>query len=175
MLAAVERRLNMNRLREGSVLLAAGILMALIGREAAAQNGPFQYFAVTPCRLADTRSSSYNVGAFLNGTPSLQGVVTRAFYVKGLCGVPNSAKAVSLNATVVNPTGGGWLALWPGGTTWSGISTLNFPSGAGATANGAVVPLSSCTSPCGDLNALYGVTPSSNSTDLVLDITGYFQ
>ncbi len=154
-------------------LLLAG--MAVTSREARAQTGPYLYYAVTPCRLADTRSASYNVGAFLNGTPSLQGDVTRAFFVKGKCGVPNSAKAVSLNATVVNATFAGWLALWPGGTTWSGISTLNFDAGSSATANGAVVPLSTCTSPCGDLNVIYGVTPSSNTTDIVLDITGYFQ
>jgi hypothetical protein len=154
-------------------LLLAGI--AVTSREARAQSGPFQYYAVTPCRLADTRSASYNVGAFLNGTPSLQGVVIRAFFAKGKCGIPNTAKAVSLNATVVNATGAGWLALWPAGTTWPGISTLNFDAGAAATANGAVVPLSGCSSPCGDLNVLYGVVPSSNTTDLVLDITGYFQ
>jgi hypothetical protein len=166
---------HMNRLHKGSVLLAAGVLSAALGREAAAQTGPFQYFAVTPCRLADTRDSSYNSGAFLNGPPSLQGVVTRAFFVKGKCGIPNTAKAVSLNATVASPTFGGWLALWPAGIAWTGISTVNFPGGPGATPNGAVVPLSSCTSPCGDLNVLYGVTPSANTTDLVLDITGYFQ
>ena len=155
------------------MLLVAG--MGLVARETRAASGPFQYFAVTPCRVADTRSASYNVGAFLNGTPSLAGAVTRAFFTKGMCGVPGAAKAVTVNATVVNPTGQGWLALFPGGTAWSGISTLNFPAGAGATANGAIVPLSACTSPCGDLNVLYGVTPSSNSTDFVLDITGYFQ
>lgn len=154
-------------------LLFAGT--GLMAREARAQSGPFQYFALTPCRMADTRSASYNVGAFLNGTPSLQGVVTRGFFAKGRCGIPNSARAVSLNATVLNATFAGWLALYPGGASWSGISTLNFDAGAEATANGAIVPLSACTSPCGDLNVLYGVTPSANTADIILDITGYFQ
>jgi len=156
------------------VFIAAGVLSAVLGREAVA-GGPYQYYAVTPCRVADTRSSTYNSGAFLNGTPSLQGVVTRAFFVKGRCGVPGTAKAVSVNATVVNATAAGWLALWPAGTAWPGISSLNFDAGAAATANGAVVPLSGCSSPCGDLNVLFGVTPSSNTTEFILDITGYFQ
>ena len=164
-----------NRLASTLVLMLLFAGTGMVAREARAQSGPFQYFAVTPCRAADTRSASYNVGAFLNGTPSLSGTVTRAFFTKGLCGVPGSAKAVTVNATVVNPTGLGWLALWPAGTVWPGISTLNFPPGAGATANGAIVPLSGCTSPCGDLNVVYGVVPSANTLDIVLDITGYFQ
>jgi hypothetical protein len=155
------------------ILLLAG--MGMVAREAqAVSNGPYQYFAVTPCRVADTRSASYNVGAFLNGTPSITGNSIRAVFVKGMCGIPGTAKAVSVNATVVNPTSQGWLALWPAGTAWPGISTLNMAPGPGATANGAVVPLSTCTSPCGDMNVLYGVA-SSGTLDFVLDITGYFQ
>jgi hypothetical protein len=120
--------------------------------------------------VADTRSASYNSGAFLNGTPSLQTGLTRAFFVKGSCGIPASAQAVSLNATVVNQSARGYLALWPGGTTWSGTSTLNFPAvSTSAIANAAVVPLSGCASPCGDLDAL-----SPANLDLVLDVNGYY-
>lgn len=156
------------------MLLLAGI----VAGEARAQSGPYDYYAITPCRVADTRSSSYNSGSYLNGTPTLPsdptGSLTRAFFVKGQCGVPGTAKAVTVNATVVNPTLGGWLALWPAGISWSGISTLNFTAGAGATANGAIVPLSTCAPPCGDLNVRYGAA-ASNSLDFVLDVTGYFQ
>src|SRR5664279_3490038 len=109
-------------------LFVAAALTALSGT-AAAQSGPYQYYAITPCRAADTRSATYNSGAFLNGTPSITGNSTRAFFVKGLCGVPGTAKAVSVNATVVNPTSQGWLALWPAGVIWPGISTLNMAPG----------------------------------------------
>jgi hypothetical protein len=160
-----------NRLASTLVLMLLFAGTGMVAREARAQSGPFQYFAVTPCRVADTRSASFNVGAFLNGTPKLGGTV-RGFFVKGMCGIPGTAKAVSVNVTVVNPPGGGWLALYPGGTTWSGISTLNYPPGLGATANGAIVPISSCTSPCGDLNVY---SPITGTMDVVLDLTGYFQ
>ena len=161
--------------------VAPVILLAVIGvasRDAKAQSGPFQYYAVTPCRIADTRSAGYNSGAYLNGTPSLPadptGSLTRAFFIKGgTCGVPNTAKAVSVNATVANPTVLGWLALWPASSSYSGISTLNFDAGAGATANGAVVPLSSCTAPCGDMKVRYGA--ATGTLDFILDVTGYFQ
>ena len=63
-------------------------------------SSPMPFVAVTPCRVADTRDSSLNVGAFLNGTPSMQARVTRAFFIKGSCGIPANAQAVSLNATV---------------------------------------------------------------------------
>ena len=69
------------------------------GREALASgsplvttaSSPMPFVAVTPCRVADTRYSSLNVGAFLNGTPSLQATVTRAFFIKG-CGIPANAR-----------------------------------------------------------------------------------
>jgi len=153
--------------------VVAATLAALSGTAVAQTNGPYQYFAVTPCRVADTRSAAFNSGAFLDGTPSL-GTTTRAFFIKGMCGVPTTAKAVSLNATVVNPPVQGWLALWPSSSAYSGISTLNFTAGAGATANGAVVPLSTCAAPCGDMNALSPVG-GTNTLDVIFDITGYFQ
>lgn len=132
--------------------------------------GPLPFIPVTPCRLADTRWASYNSGAFLNGTPSLAAGVTRTFFVKGSCGIPPGAQAVSLNATAVNQSARGFLALWPGGTAWPGTSTLNFPAVAtSAVANAAVVPLSGCASPCGDLDAL-----SPAGLDVVLDVNGYY-
>ncbi|HTY41658.1 MAG TPA: tail fiber domain-containing protein, partial [Thermoanaerobaculia bacterium] len=89
--------------------------------------------------------------------------------------IPADALAVSVNATVVGPTAQGFVSLWPSDKAWPGVSTLNFAAGIRALANAAVVPLSSCTSPCGDLDSLYlGTATSSDTLDLVLDVNGYY-
>ncbi|HEX7833828.1 MAG TPA: hypothetical protein VF787_29515, partial [Thermoanaerobaculia bacterium] len=66
---------------------------------AAAQSGPFQYYPLSPCRLVDTRNANST-----NGGPIFNTNTTRNFTVRGLCGVPTSAKAVSLNVTVTCAT-----------------------------------------------------------------------
>lgn len=155
------------------VLLAFGVVLPAV---AEAQQGPFQFFALTPCRVADTRSAAFNSGGFNNGPPHLANGAARAFFVKGRCGVPNDAKAVSVNAAVLDPTAIGFLSMWPNPGAFPTVSTINFLAGEPGLANGAIVPVGSCTPPCGDLNVVYGNdgTPG-HSLKFVLDITGYFR
>lgn len=154
-------------------VIAAGVLVP--ARRATAQTG-LQYYAVTPCRVADTRSPTYNVGAFLNGPPSMPAGPVRAFFAKGRCGIPDTAKAVSLNAAILYPTASGFLSIWPAGAAFPTVSTINFLVGEPGLANGAVVPLKACASPCGDLNVVYGNDGSPGKyLDLIIDVTGYFQ
>lgn len=167
----------MSKVRIGRTLLVLLSLSAvgISAREAQAQTG-LQYFSVTPCRVADTRSASFNTGAFLNGTPSMQAGSTRAYFVKGKCGVPDTAAALSLNAAILNPTATGFLSLWPAGGLFPLVSTINFLQGEPGIANGAIVPLKPCLSPCADLNVVYGNDGTPGKfLDFVLDITGYFQ
>lgn len=153
-------------------LTAAGFA----SREAQAQSQGLSYFAVTPCRVADTRNAIYNSGAFLNGPPNMQAGSTRGYFVKGKCGIPDTAAAVSLNAAILNPTATGFLSLWPAGASFPVVSTLNFLQGEPGIANGAIVPLKVCASPCADLNVVYGNDGTPGKfLDFVLDITGYFQ
>ncbi len=116
------------------------------------------FYAVTPCRIADTRLSG---GA-------LQAQVTRGFAVAnaGGCGVPVTATAYALNVTVVPRTSLGFLTLWPGGlnSTRPIVSTLNALTGT-VTANMAIVPAGSA----GEINAY-----ATDSTEMILDVTGYF-
>ncbi len=152
------------------------VVVALFtGKPAAAQTG-LQYFAVIPCRVADTRSSTFNSGSYLNGSPSLTAGATRAFFVKGRCGIPDTAQAVSVNAAILNPTDAGFLSLWPAGGQFPVVSTINFVAGEPGLANGAIVPLKICASPCADLNVVYGNGGAAGQTlNFILDVTGYFE
>jgi hypothetical protein len=146
-----------------SLLFAASfVAVGLVSQAAQAQTG-LQFFAVTPCRAADTRAGS---GGIM--TASIQ----RNFTIKGVCGVPATAKAVSLNVTVVGPTQDGFVSLWPTGGAFPVVSTVNFNAGEPALANGAIVPLAVATP---DLATIYGTATGSGSINTILDITGYFQ
>lgn len=123
----------------------------------------FQYFAVTPCRAADTRTGQGGI---------IQASVFRAFTIKGVCGVPGTAKAVSLNLTIVSPTADGFFSMWPYGGSFPVVSTINFVAGEPAIANGAIVPLAVGTP---DLYGGYGTATGSGQTQAILDVTGYFQ
>jgi hypothetical protein len=149
--------------------VSAVLLTALLPAPARAA-GPFQYFAVTPCRVVDTRKA---VGT--NGGPALTANTTRNFQIQGFCGVAVGAKAVTINVTIVSPnlsTSGGFVSLFPSGDSAHGVSTINFTNSDNALANGAIVPLSTNTN---DLSAFFNAyNLGSGTVHLVLDVTGYF-
>ncbi len=120
-----------------------------------------QFVPVAPCRILDTRGAS---GPF--GGPRISGLSTRTIpMLSSPCGIPSTAVAYSLNATVVPRAGTlGYLTLWPTGQAQPGSSTLNSPDGS-ILANAAIIPAGSG----GSINAY-----ALQDTDLVLDINGYF-
>ncbi len=127
---------------------------------AAAEN----YFAVAPCRLLDTRN-----------TTILTSDQPRLITVAGSCGIPSTAKAVSLNATAVSPTGSGKITLYPGNltTAWPGAkSSLNFDPASSPRSNSAVIQLA--TDNTGTLGINASVSGSPGQVHLILDVQGYF-
>jgi hypothetical protein len=142
--------------------IALVVIAAVVPMRLLAQAGPYQYYSLTPCRVADTRSA-----VSTNGGPQLT-AATRDFQIRGNCGVPFGAKAVSLNVTVTNASSTSWLTLWPSGTTKPFVSTINFDSSVSALANGAIVALSTNSNDLSIANAVGGV-------HVILDVTGYFQ
>ena len=119
--------------------------------------GALSFYAATPCRVVDTRNP---VGAL--GGPSVAGA--RDFPVSSsACGVPSTALAYSLNATVVPRTTLGFLSLWPWGVPQPLVSTLNAVDGS-VTSNAAIVPAFN-----GTMSAFV-----TDLIDLILDINGYF-
>lgn len=123
------------------------------------------FVPVTPCRLVDTRAGSGFTGEY--GAPALvAGVVRTINVVASVCtGIPSDVTAFSLNLTVTNAAGPGNLRAWPAGFAMPGVSTLNYVQGETA-ANAAVVPAGWGTS--------IAVRAGVSSTDVIIDINGYF-
>jgi len=120
------------------------------------------FYTLTPCRVIDTRGAT---GPF--GGPALAAGAERVFTLAGRCGIPSSARAVTVNVTVTGPAAAGFLTLHPGGTALPLASTINFRPGQ-TRANNAVVLLGIV----GDARVMCGAT---GTTHFVLDVTGYFQ
>jgi N-acetylneuraminic acid mutarotase len=123
------------------------------------------FFAVTPCRVADTRGYGFT-GAY--GPPFMAGGVPRNFTITGQCGIPAAAQAVSFNFTVTNTAGPGFLLVFPQGGLQSNVSTLNYLASQ-TIANAAVVPLGTG----GGLGGLTAI-PGVSGFDLIIDVNGYY-
>jgi hypothetical protein len=124
------------------------------GYFAAPATGGLSLYALTPCRVLDTRTSPVRppTAAAFDVSVSLSG-----------CGAPTTAQSFVLNATVVPPAPFGFLTLWPQGTAQPLVSTLNAIDGA-ITSNLAIVPTTN------GLVSAFG----SQAVDLILDMSGYF-
>jgi trimeric autotransporter adhesin len=123
---------------------------------------PLSFYTVTPCRLIDTRGSNGPLGG-----PVLEPGAIRAFTATAACGVPVTAKALSMNATITQPNAPGFLTFYPGGQLLPGTSSLNFSPGQ-TRANNLVVPL-------GDGTGILQVFTAGGQVHLILDVNGYFQ
>jgi hypothetical protein len=126
-----------------------------------ASNAPF--FSVDPCRLIDTRQAAGPLGG-----PALVGNTTRVFAVAGNCNIPPTARAISVNLTVTQPTALGFLTLFPGGATAPATSTINYSAGQ-TRANNATVLLGAA----GDLSVFCG--QGGGTAQLIVDVNGYFE
>jgi len=115
-----------------------------------------QFLPVTPCRLVDTRQTHHPI----------QGGTFQFFNVPQLggCNIPTTAAAYSLNVTVVPHQPLGYLTIWPAGRPQPNVSTMNSPDGR-TKANAAIVPAGAS-----GAVSVY----ASNTTDVILDIDGYF-
>ena len=142
--------------------IVIALAITAVAGVAAAQTGPLSYFSLTPCRAVDTRNANST-----NGGPAL-GTATRNFQIRGICGVPTTAKAVSINVTVTGASTNSWLTIWPSGQAEPIVSTINFDQNVIALANGAIVGLST--------NAQDLAVQNANGTvHVIIDVTGYFQ
>jgi len=134
--------------------------------ELRAQSGPLAYFTMTPCRVIDTRWATGQYGG-----PSFSGGTQRNFRMRGQCGIPTTAQALSINITITNATSGGsWLAVWPFENPPGppGTSTINFSWTEPALANGAIVAMGVDNG--GSDLSIYN---ADGNVNVIVDVTGY--
>jgi hypothetical protein len=127
-------------------------------------SGSLAFYPSSPCRLVDTRRG-------LLGNTIAGGTSITLPILSSACGVPSTARAYSLNFTVVAQGQVGYLTAYPTGSSQPAVATLN-----------ALPPLPLTVTPVVVANAAIvqaGTGESinvfaSNTTDLVVDINGYF-
>lgn len=124
---------------------------------------PTDFYTLTPCRLIDTRDAEDG--------PELQPGQVRTFEAAGRCGVPETAVSISINITVLSPTGAGRLTLFPADRFQPSTSSVNFSSGK-TVANNAILLLS------GTPERAFMVAPTfvgDGTAHLLVDVNGYFK
>jgi hypothetical protein len=119
------------------------------------------YTADGPTRILDTRK----------GLGAAKAKVGAGSFIKlkiaAIGSIPANVKAVALNLTVTDATGGGNIDAVPDGTGITG-SNVNYSSGQ-TVANGVIVGVASD----GYID-LYNSGSSGSSVDLIVDVSGYF-
>ena len=122
------------------------------------------FYTLTPCRVLDTRNPT---GAY--GGPALSAGAERVFVLAGQCGIPATARSVSANVTVTGSTNGpGYVTVSQGDLASPGSSTMNYSLGQ-TRANRAVIALGAS----GEVRVKCG--QASGTTDVLIDVNGYFQ
>ena len=141
----------------GTIVAGAGTATATISDSVS--QIPLGFYTVSPCRAVDTRTPA-------PGVP-LSGGVARVFTLAGTCGIPSTARAVSLNITVTGAVANGNVRLYAGGTTAPNVSTINFVAGQ-TRANNAITLLGTN----GDIGALLA---PSGTAHVIIDVNGYME
>jgi uncharacterized repeat protein (TIGR03803 family) len=126
-------------------------------------SGCLSFYSLAPCRVIDTRGATGPLGG-----PALMAKATRTFPVAGHCGIPSTAKALSVNVTVTQSTAAGDLRLFAGGASLPMVSTVNYGTGQ-TRANNAVTSLGTTGL------SIRCDQPTGTTAQAIVDVNGYFQ
>lgn len=147
----------------GAVVAVVVMLMVLDAWRVEAAPGDVDttFVPVTACRLADTRQGgSTPIGAGATRVFSAHGV-------NGLCTIPSTAVALSMNVTVDSRTAANsFLTIWRAGVSRPNSSSLNPALGEPPTPNAVITDLS----PGGQFN----VYNDAGSVHVLFDVNGYY-
>lgn len=131
------------------------------------------FHAITPTRVYDTRAAAPSPGRLVAGESRQVSVAdgrdltTGAVTVSGL--VPDGATAITCNVTVVATAGAGFVTVNPGGVTTVSAATVNWSAAGQILNNGVVAAIAT------DRTVTMVVGGTGASTDVVIDVTGYFR
>ncbi|MBS1828438.1 MAG: BACON domain-containing protein [Acidobacteria bacterium] len=153
--------------RSVTITIAGQTLTVTQAGIGAANGTPLRFVSMTPCRLVETRAD-YNyegrTGTF--GPPFFNAGETRTFVPQNssICTVPAAAKAFVLNVTLAPKGNVDFVTVYPAGEARPDYWTVRSPDGL-IVANSAIVRAGT-----GGGLSMY----SSHSTDIIIDISGYF-
>jgi hypothetical protein len=132
----------------------------------ATASAPLRLYTLSPCRLLDTRVQDSDDACF----PGLLASSGCLAFTLDRCGVPPTARALSLNVTVAGGSDApGDLRVVPGGRPLPFASTINYGQGQ-VRANNAVVELGAL----GDLQ-VWCDQQAGGGVQFILDVNGYFE
>jgi len=142
---------------------SADVIVDVLGYYTGAGGSGAQFTALgEPTRICDTRDSG---SANQCTGRTMSGNSTMTVQVTGLAGVPAAATAVVINVTATNTTSNGYLTVYQSGIRPL-ASNLNWAVGT-TVPNLVIATLSS-----GGAITIYN---SAGSTDIVIDVLGYYQ
>ncbi len=160
-----------------AVTLGAGGLWA-----AEAASPPSVFVAISPTRVLDTRIDAGLAGPFVNATPRLLAVtgtvpvVQPGDTITTGAPVPAGATAIVANVTAVFPTTLGFIAVRPGTATGEpATSNINFTTGGVVAPNSVTVELPTTGVSSGKIQLWFTGTSPNATTDLLVDIVGYYR
>jgi hypothetical protein len=125
---------------------------------------PGKFTPVKPCRIIDTRGGAPFTGGAFSPAESRDYQLSAS---SAPCdGLPNTASAFSLNITVTQATGAGFIAAYPRGLPPSPLaSTVNFAAGQ-TIANAAIVS--------GDPSGFITLLAGGAGAHVIVDVNGYY-
>ena len=121
------------------------------------------FVALTPARLADTRSSGVTIDGQYQAGGKVTGGTSLTIQVVGRGGVQAGAKAAVLNVTVLRAAAGGFATVYPCTASPPNASSINFGVGT-VDPNEVVAKLSATGTVCVFV---------SQTTDVIVDVVGF--
>ena len=146
--------------------VAAGAVLGVTQITSGANNSTKEsvFVGLVPARLLDTRQDQTTFDGFDQAVGRLDADTTYELDIAGRAGIPTDALSVTANLVAVNPSGPGYLTVYPCGFDKPLAAALNYMPGVN-NANEFSVPIGEY----GDI-CIYAYA----ETDIVVDIYGYY-